>query len=191
MKANIFLAALPAHDTRRSLTQKMDACEAKRSPLIRLQWTHTQDLHVTIGFIPLVDQSDLRMVALALAEISKTSLFMVNFGSIKLYGNALVLCLEPYHSFANLHKKMNQKLQEGTSERYQFDTSKRYMPHMTLGRIRNIQAINALHKQQLISLMEEQFQSTTMTIQQAALMRHVSETGGPVYQTLQLYPFRG
>lgn len=191
MKANIFLAALPRHDNRLTLTQKMDACEAKRSPLIRMQWTHVQDLHVTIGFIPLVEKADLRMVALSLVSVTQSSLFMANYGAIKLYGSALVLALEPYHSFAELHKKMNHKLQEGTSQRYQFDTSKRYTPHMTLARIRNINALNPLHKQHLISLAEEQFQSTSILFQQAALMKHMSENGGPLYQTLQLYPFRG
>lgn len=191
MKANIFLAALPGHDNRLTLTQKMDICEAKRSPLIRIHWAHVYDLHVTIGFIPLVEQRDLPLIILALAGVCETPYFMANYGAIKLYGSTLVLSLEPYHSFSNLHKKMNQKLQEGTANRYQFDTNKRYAPHITLGRIRNISALNLLHKQQLVTLVEEQFQNTTFLIQQAALMRHMSENGGPVYQTLKLYPFRG
>lgn len=191
MKTNVFLAALPRQDNRITLAQKMDICEAKRSPLIRLQWTHMQDLHVTLGFLANVEDKDLRMVALAMGSVSEASLFMASFGAIKLYGTALVLALEPYHSFFNLHKKVNQKLQEATDHRYHFETNRRFSPHMTLARVRNISALNALHKQQLISLVEEQFGQITLLIQQAALMRNISEGPGPVYQALQLYPFRG
>ncbi len=191
LKANLFLAALPGQDNRMSLVQKMDRCEAKRSPLIKLQWTHAQDLHVTLGYIAGVEPKDFRLIALAMTSVTEASRFMTNFGSIKLYGSALVLCLEPYHSFFNLHKKMNQKLQEASVQKYQFETSKRYVPHITLGRIRNAQSVNELHKQQFISLAEEQFRDTPLLFQQAGLMQRVSEGHGPIYQTLQVYPFRG
>lgn len=191
MKANVFLAALPGQENRSTIIQKMDRCEAKRSPLVKLQWTHAQDLHITLGYIPGVEQKDFRMIAMALHSVTESSRFMTNFGAIKLYGSAVVLCLEPYHSFFNLHKKMNQKLQEVSQQKYQFETQKRYTPHMTLGRIRNPQALNELHKQQFSSLVEEQFRETPLLIQQAALMRRVGEGNGPIYQTLQLYPFRG
>lgn len=191
MKSNLFLAALLGQENRSTLVQKMDRCEAKRSPLVKLQWTHAQDLHITLGYIAEVEQQDFRMIAMALNSVTESSRFMTNFGAIKLYGHALILSLEPYHSFFNLHKKMNQKLQDASQQKYQFETGKRYSPHLTLGRLRNAAMLNALHKQQLISLVEEQFRDTPLLIQQAALIRRVGEGNGPVYQTLQLYPFRG
>lgn len=190
MKANIFLAALPGQENRLTLIQKMDQCEARRSPLIKLQWTHAQDLHVTLGYIAEVEQKDFRIIVTALHSVTESSRFMANFGAIKLYGGAVILSLEPYHSFFNLHKKMNQKLQEASQQKYQFETGKRYMPHITLARIRNVQALNELHKQQFISLVEEQFREMPLLIQQAALMRRIGEGNGPIYQTLHLYPFR-
>jgi 2'-5' RNA ligase len=191
LTVNVFLAALPGQDNRASLVQKMDRCEAKRSPLVKIHWTHAQDLHVTLGYIANVDPKDIRMIAVAMTSVAEAARFMTNFGAIKLYGSALVLCLEPYHSFFNIHKKMNQKLQESSQQKYHFETSKRYTPHITLGRIRNAQALNELHKQQFISLAEEQFRESPLLIQQAALMQRVGEGHGPIYQAVHLYPFRG
>lgn len=190
MKTNIFLAALPSHDTRLTLTQKISACEAKRSPLAKVQWTHTQDLHVTLGFIEGVNEIDLRGIALSLTSVGQTASFMSTVEDIKLFGNTIVLKLQPYPVFLSIHKKMNQILLTQTQNQYHFDDKKRYDPHITIGRIKNLPALNQLHKQQLISLCQEQFRSTSFLIQQAALLRRRAENSIPAYQTLQLYTLK-
>lgn len=192
MKSNIFLALSPSQDNRVILTQKILACEAKRSPLVKVQWTHTQDLHITIGFIANVDEKDLRSVAVGLTSISRATPFMAHAAEIKAYGNAIVMRMEPYPHFHSLHKKMNMQLSEQTQERYHFDTKKRYDPHMTIGRIKNLNALNLLHKQQLLSLVEEQFKNVSFLVQQAALMHRMGEPRGQIaYQILQPYPLTG
>lgn len=189
MKTSIFLAALPSHDNRMIIANKILACETKRSPLAKVQWTHTQDLHLTLGFIAGVEESDLRKVALDLASVSQNAPFMANVEEIKIYGSAIVLRCEPYHRFLAIHKKMNQKLIEGSSGRYQFESKKRYDSHLTIGRIKNLNALNALHLQQLLGLIQEQFRSCSFLIQQCALMRRIAENTAPSYQSIQLYRF--
>lgn len=189
MKSNIFLAALPSHDNRMIIAQKILNCETKRSPLAKIQWAHTQDLHVTLGFIESVEETDIRKVALELASIAQNAPFMANVEEIKIYGSAIVLRCQPYHRFLAMHKKMNQLLTEGSKGQYQFDVKKRYDAHLTIGRIRNAKALNPLHLEQLLGLIQEQFRNSTFLIQQCALMRRVQENAP--YQTIQLYRFIG
>ena len=190
MKTNIFLAALPTYDNRLTLTQKISLCEAKRSPLVRVQWTHTNDLHITIGYIPAVQVADLRTIAVGMSNVSQASPFMANIEEIKLYGTAIVLRLEPYQQLLTIHKKMNLKLMEVTQSQYQFQVKGRFDPHLTIGRLRNINALNPLHKHQFLNMITEQFKGYSFLIQQAALLRRASEHSTPAYQSIQLYPLR-
>jgi 2'-5' RNA ligase len=186
----MFLAVLPSNDNRMILSQKISACEAKRSPLVKVDWTHMQDLHVTLGYIQNVDDTDVRAVTLGMVAVSQTSPFMCNVEEIRVYGNAVVLRLEPYQQLLTIHKKMNQKLMEVSEGRYQFSVKGRFDPHLTVGRIRNLRALNPLHKHQFMSLIEEQFRSTSFLIQQAALLRRMPESATPAYQNIQLYTLR-
>ncbi len=173
------------------ITQTIHKCEAKRSPLVRIIWTYHLDLHVTIGFIPSVEESDIRPIALGMTLVSQTAPFMANGEEIKLYGNAIVVRVEPYQQFLSMHKKMQKKLMEGSNQRYQFQEKGRFDPHLTLGRIQNLHAVNTHHQHQLLALIQEQFKNCSFLVQQAALMRRVSERVTPIYQTIQLYPLQG
>ncbi len=190
MKTNIFLAMLPGHDNRLALAQKILACEAKRSPLARVHWTNTNDLHITLGYIAEVNESDIRAIALGMSTVSQNSALMGTAEVVKLYGNAIVLKIEPYQMLAAIHKKMNQKLLEVTNQQYHFEAKHRFDPHLTIGRIQNVQALNPLHKQQLLSLIETQFRGYSFLIQQAALMRRLPEKATSPYQSIQLYNLR-
>lgn len=172
------------------MTQKISACEAKRSPLARIQWTHTQDLHVTLGYIPDVNETDIRSIALSMNSISTQSPFMANVEEVRGYGNAIVLKIEPYQQLLTIHKKMNQKVIDATQNQYHFDSKNRFSPHITIGRVQNLEALNQTHKHQLLNLIQEQFNGYAFLIQQAALMRKVSERTAPHYQNIQLFNFR-
>lgn len=191
MKKNIFLAALPSYDNRLAITQKLLGCEAKRSPLIRVNWTHIDDLHITLGYIANVDLNDIRNIALGFSPISQFAPIMANAEEIRIYGNAIVLRLEPQHRFLAIHKKMNQKLAEVSQNRYAFLVKKHFDPHLTIGRVKNWQVLNPIHKQQFMSLIKEQFQTLSFLIQQAALLHHVGEAAVPTYQAIQKYSFNG
>ncbi len=191
VKNNIFLAVVPSYDNRLAITQKLHRCEAKRSPLVRVNWTHLDDLHVTLGYIADVALNDIRTIALGFSSISQFAPIMANSEEIKMYGNAIVLRLEPLHQFLAIHKKMNQKLGEISENRYQFLVKRHFDPHLTLGRVRNWQVLNQIHKQQFLSLIKEQFQTLSFLTQQAALMHHVGETAVPAYQAIQKYILNG
>ena len=192
MKSNVFLAALPSYDNRVVLTQKILACEAKRSPLAKVNWSHTDELHITLGFIPSIEENEFRKIALALTEVSRNAPFMAHTSEVRAYGNALVLRMEPHPHFLSIHRKMNQALLTNTEQQYQFDTQKRFDPHITVGRIRNLDSLNLMHRQQLLSLVAEQFQNVSFLIQQAALLRRSPRSQSlPAYETLQLYPLNG
>lgn len=190
MNSNLFLAALPSHDNRLVFMQKISACEAKRSPLVKVQWTHTQDLHITLGFMADVAQSDFRSIALGFMPVSQNPPFMAHVEGVRLYGNAIVLQTGPIQQFQSIHRKMHQRLLEISNHRYDFAMDHRYDPHLTIGRIRNLQALNPQHREQFRSLVETQFKQYSFLIQQAALLRHSNEPSGPVYQILQQYLLR-
>lgn len=173
------------------IAQKILVCEAKRSPLAKIAWTHPQDLHLTLGYIEQVQENDIRKIAMDLSNVSQNAPFLATVNEIKIYGSAIVLRCEPYHRFLAIHKKMNQQLIEGSNNRYQFESNKKYDAHLTLGRIRNAKALNALHVQQLLSLIQQQFNNATFLIQQCALMRRVADNSLPCYQNIQLYRFTG
>jgi 2'-5' RNA ligase len=187
VKTNIFLAALPSNDNRAAITQKISACEAKRSPLVRIQWSQMNDLHVTVGFIQGVEEKDIRTIALGMSDVSKNAPFMANVEDVRIYGTAIVLRVEPHHRFLAIHKAMNQKLLDISNQQYHFLMDRRYDAHLTIGRIRNLKVVNPLHKQQLIQQIEAQFQNYSFLIQQAALLRHGPEHSVPIYQTVQQY----
>jgi 2'-5' RNA ligase len=182
---------LPSYDNRRTLTEKILACETKRSPLVRVQWTHTNDLHITLGFIAGVDEAAFRTIANGLLPVTQSRPFMANVEEIRLYGNAIVLRVEPYQQLLNIHKKMNEKLEEVSNKLYQFESKKRFDPHLTVGRIKNLAALNPLHKHQLMTLVQEQFRGYSFLIQQAALLRRLPENATPAYQSIQLYTLQG
>jgi 2'-5' RNA ligase len=190
MNTHLFLAALPSHDNRLIITQKISACEAKRSPLVKVQWTHTQDLHITLGFIQHVEPADIRQIALGFMPITQNAPFMAHVEGIRLYGNAIVLQIGPIQLLQSIHRKMHQRLLEISNHKYDFLMDKRFDPHLTIGRIRNLKALNPLHKDQLMQLVEAQFRQTGFLIQQAALLKHTQETAVPSYQILQQYLFR-
>lgn len=189
MITNVFLAALPNYDHAMTISQKILACEAKRTALAKITWTHPQDLHVTLGYISQVQENDIRKIAIDFTAVSQHAPFLATISDIKIYGSAIVLRCEPYHRFLAIHKKMNQQLVDGSNGRYQFDTHKKYDAHLTVGRIRNAKALNPLHVQQLLALIQEQFRNTTFLIQQCALMRRIADNTGPCYQAIQLYRF--
>lgn len=190
MKTNLFLAALPRHDNRQTITQKISACEAKRSPLVKVQWTHTEDLHITLGFIADVEPKDFRTIALGFMPVTQNAPIMAHVEGIRLYGNAIVLQVGPIQPLQSIHRKMHQRLLECSEHRYDFLMDKRFDPHLTIGRIRNLRDLNPLHKEQLLGLIEAQFRSMSFLIQQAALLKHTQETAVPSYQVLQQYLFR-
>jgi 2'-5' RNA ligase len=191
LKSNIFIALLPSHDNRLSVTQKIHACEAKRSALVKVQWTPINDLHFTLGYIRSVDEKDIRLISMGMSLLSQTIPFMASGEEIRLYGNAIVLRLEPYQNLLAIHKKLNQKLIELSENQYHFDVKGRFDPHLTLGRIKNLPALNPLHRQQFLSLLSEQIKSPSFLIQQGALLRRNAENVTPGYQILHLYPLRG
>ncbi len=190
MKQNIFLAALPSHDNRMVMTQKILNCESKRSPLARIHWTHTQDLHATLGFIPQVNEAEMRNIALTMSAVEQNSPIMATVEEVRGFGNAIVLKIGPYQQLFNIHKKMNQKLMLATQNQYQFDAKHRFSPHITIGRVQNLTALNQQHKDQLLNLIEEQFSGYSFLIQQLGLMRRRPEKATPVYQNIQLYTLR-
>jgi 2'-5' RNA ligase len=138
-----------------------------------------------------VNETDIRGIALGMSLISQTSPQMCTVEDVKLYGNAIVLRVEPYQSLLAMHKKMNHKLQEVTNNQYQFQVKGRFDPHLTIGRIRNLTSLNALHKHQIVNLVTENFRGTPFLIQQAALLRRIPKDSTPDYQSIQMYSLRG
>lgn len=190
MTTNLFLAALPSHDNLMKITQMISVCEAKRSPLVKVQWTHAQDLHVTLGFIEQVAPSDVRNVALSFMPITQNAPFMAHVEGIRLYGNAIVCQTGPVERFQSIHRKMLHALQEYTNQQYGFLKDKRYTPHLTIGRIRNLKALNPRHREELLSLIGDQFAQYGFLIQQAALLQHTPQPAIPRYEVLQQYLLR-
>ncbi len=122
--------------------------------------------------------------------ITQHSPLMANVGEVRGFGNAIILKVEPYQTLLAIHKSMNQKLIEATQHKYHFEAKHRFSPHLTLGRVQNMEALNQVHKHQLLNLIQEQFGSYSFLIQQVALLRRLPEKSTSVYQNIQLYTLR-
>lgn len=191
MNTDLFLSVFPSHDNRVVLTQKISQCEAKRPPLVKVQWTPTTELFVHIGHIINVQEKDLRMIALALSSVMQMRPFMANGEEIKLYGSAIVMRVEPFDGLHRIHKLMNQKLQEASNHQYQFFLKGRFDPYLLIGRIKNLNSLNGIHKTQLMQLLSQSLHGYSFLIQQAGLVQRLPDKEKPGYQVIQQYPFRG
>lgn len=196
MKRNIFIAAIPSPDHRQLITQKISQCEAKRHSGIRIQWTHLQDLHITIGFLPGVFDKDIQALAMCFQCITSSSKFLASVKDVRIFGNAVVLRLEPYQSFLNLFKKLKQQLQNTLDGKYHFKEHNRFEAHLTIGRIKSPKTMSHAQRHQLTSMIDEQFQNVSIMIQQGALCHRLPEeyikkaSSAQVYQAIQGYPFK-
>lgn len=191
MNTDLFLSAFPSHDNRVVLTQKISQCEAKRSAFVKVQWTSTPDLFVHLGHIIDVQEKDIRMIALALSAVTQTRPFMANGEEVKLYGNAIVLRVEPFDVLQRLHKKMNQKLMESTNNQYQFFLKGRFDPYLLIGRIKNMSALNPTHKAQFMQMLSQTLHGYSFLVQQAGLVQRLPDKSKQAYQVIQQYPLRG
>jgi hypothetical protein len=191
MNTDLFLSVFPSHDNRVVLTQKISQCEARRPPLVKVQWTPTSELFVHIGHILNVQEKDLRMVALALSSVMQMRPFMANGEEIKLYGSAIVLRVEPFDALQRIHKTMNHKIQEASNNQYQFHLKGRFDAYLLLGRIKNLNLLSETHKTQLIQLLSQAFHGYSFLIQQAGLVQRLPDKTKSEYQVIQQYPFRG
>lgn len=195
-KTNVFVAMLPSHDHRQQITQKIYACEAKRSSQLRIHWTFITDLHATLGFLSGIEIPDIQTLSRSFQYLTQATKFMATVKDVRIYGNAIVLRLEPYQTFLGLHQKLKQALQGYQDGKYHLKEQTRYDPHLTIGRIHYPRMLNDKLKHQLVSMISEPFTNTSLLIQQAALMQrlptHVLKTSNSpqTYQVLQGYMFK-
>lgn len=196
MKVNIFFAAVPNHDNRQLLTQKILQCEAKRSSQLRIDWSHLTDLHITLGYLSGVEDTDLRAIAQSFLFLNQTTKFLATIKDVRIFGNAIVLRMEPYQTFLGLFKKMKQQLQNTLENKYQFKEHDRFDAHITIGRIQTPRTLTNTQKLQLCNIVGEQFVNTTIVIQQVALMQRIPDhlaknaKSAQQYQALQGYNFK-
>lgn len=193
MKINLFIAAVPSHDNRQLIAQKIHQCEAKRSSQIRINWTYLTDLHITLGFLADVDIRDVQTLAQGFALVKETTKFLATIKDVRIYGNAIVLRLEPQQIFLGILKKLKTQLQTLLDNKYQFREHSRFDPHITIGHIQSPRTLSALQQHQLTSMITEPFVNMSILVQQAALMQRIQNNTNQsvqVYQALQAYPFK-
>ena len=196
MKINLFIAAVPSHDNRQLIAQKIHQCEAKRSSQIRINWTYLTDLHVTMGFLSGVETNDAQALAQGFTILKDTTKFLATVKDVRIYGNAIVLRLEPYQTFLGLFKKLKNQLQTVLDNKYHFKEHARFDAHLTIGRIQSPRVLNTTQQYQLTAMISEQFVNASFLIQQTALMQRIPENiakmskSAQVYQVLQGYPFK-
>lgn len=193
MKINLFIAAVPSHDNRQLIAQKIHQCEAKRSSQIRINWAYLTDLHMTLGFLADVDIPDVPALAQGFTLIKETPKFLATIKDVRIYGNALVLRLEPQQIFLGIFKKLKTQLQTLLDNKYQFKEHARFDPHITIGHIQSPRTLSTLQQHQLVSMIAEPFVNMPILVQQAALMQRIQNNtsqSAQVYQTLQAYPFK-
>lgn len=195
MNVNIFFAAVPNPDNRQLLSQKILQCEIKRSPQLKIDWSHLTDLHITLGYLSNVQDIDLRAIAQNFLFLNQTSKFLATIKDVRIFGNSIVLRMEPYQTFLGLFKKMKQQLQVTLQNKYQFKEHARFDAHITIGRIQAPRVLTPQQKLQLCNIVAEQFANTTILIQQVALMQRipahlVRNAKSAQYQALQGYNFK-
>lgn len=167
--------------------QKIYACEAKRPSMIKINWAHLQDLHVTIAYIRGVADTDTRLLGTHFLTLAKNASFMARVTQVKLYGSALVLCLDPYNKFHAMHKLIKVGLKDCFEGKYSLEDNKRFDPHMTIGRLLPGPHIGPQQKFQFTNMIQEQFANFGFMVQQAGLMRRKKENTLPHYELLHPY----
>lgn len=187
MKRNIFIAVLPSHDHRQLITQHIHQCEAKRHSGIRIKWTYTSDLHITLGFLPKVEEKAIPVIAQCFQPMTKFTKFMANVKDVRIFGNAIVLRLEPYQTFLNLFKTLKTQLQTVADGQYHFTEHARFEAHLTIGRIKSPHVLGSVQKQQLITMVAEQFVRISFLIQQGALMQRLPDDILKQMKSAQVY----
>lgn len=196
MSNNIFIAAVPSYDHKQLIMQRILNCETKRSSQLRIDWTNLADLHITLGFLPSVDPADFQAIAQSFAVLTQSTKFISQVKDVRIFGNAIVLRLEPLQNFLVLYRKLKHQLQEVLTGKYAFKEHGRFEAHLTVGRIKSPRVLTHMQKAQLITTVSEQFVNTTFLVQQASLMQRIPETfsskakSSQVYQVLQGYPFK-
>lgn len=187
MSDAIFFSVLPSHDIKMQIVQKINACEAKRPSVIKIAWAALPDLHVTIAYIRNVEQKDKRIIGAYFNDLSKCQSFMARAVCVKIYGNAVVLCLAPHEKFFSMHNQVKQGLKKACEGKYHLDDKKGFEPHITLGRLNNVAGIRPLQKHQFTQLVQDQFSQFSFMIQQAALMQRDPHAKTTHYQVLHPY----
>lgn len=176
MKYNLFFAIVPSVDIQRRIAQTIDTLEAKRSPNIHIDWTFERDFHATIQYIPNVDEQHILSLAQSFSFLSECSKFMCRVSHAKLFGNALTLTLEPQSQFFNLNQKCHKKLGALFQGGYIKQQRKNFIPHITIGRIKQPKRLLAKDEQSLMQRVQTQFSDFSFLAQQACCMQRLPES---------------
>jgi len=154
----------------------------------RIKWVGEHNIHVTLKFLGDTEEKKIPEIASVLKGIAAGSeLFTIRLRSTGIFGSRYAprvvwAGIDPYDSLLELMKKVHEGLRITGFE----PDGQNLVPHLTLGRIREIR--NNRLFQQIIDRFRELL-SKDILVKEFTLYESILKKEGPLYIALGTYPF--
>ncbi len=134
MHKNLFLAVLLENKLKEKLAHNLRLS----APIEEVIYAPEQNLHLTLGFIRNVDFHDRSLLKSAFNNIKiEFSFEGFSQGSIVLgNGNSLCIRAGPFEKFIEMRLASRKLLQQNTENKYDYDNSFDYLPHIKIQSLR-------------------------------------------------------
>ncbi len=154
--------------------------------VVGVNWVPAENLHLTLRFVGEVPESDVQDICSALTEI-RSEPFKINFGELGWFGGrnkirTLWIGIDHCSELDGLKRAVDQKLFLSGVGR----TTKSFVPHVTLGRVRE----KPRGLQEFFSWGISISQRPVM-VGQFCLVSSVLSKNGPIYRPLLVHSFVG
>jgi 2'-5' RNA ligase len=184
----IFVAVDISEQAREIVTSYMENLR-RQFPDVRVGWDKPEKLHLTLRFLGDTSNEQLAelktIVARAAGEISNFKIEIARTGVFPNPRSARVLWIDVIDGQGNL-SKLNRMLEDGC-ERLGFSREKRkFVPHLTIGRIREPGKAGDLAARHLATM----FGPVEMKVSEAVIYRSVLHPSGSVYQKVESFELK-
>ncbi|OJX10208.1 MAG: hypothetical protein BGO77_07290 [Caedibacter sp. 37-49] len=134
MHKNIFLAVLFENKLKEKLAHNLRLS----APIEEIIYTPKQNIHLTLGFIRNVDFHDRSLLKKAFNNIKTEFPFEGFLQRSIILGNGNSLCIraEPFEKLAEIHLASRKLLRLNTENKYDFDNTFDYLPHIKIQSLR-------------------------------------------------------
>lgn len=169
-----------------AVLDRMDALLKRLKPTARIQWSPIANLHITTKFIGEWPEDKLAELIQTLSAVPRTGSIPIRIGGLGFFPNAK----SPRVFWAGVHAPSMLTTLAGETDRALDGLgiaaeNRAYSPHLTLGRIKNAEPLNAL-RDAIQSSDPTDFGSFEATC--FHLYRSKPGPSGSVYSTLATFP---
>lgn len=156
----------------------------------RIKWVEDHNIHVTLKFFGETEEKKIPGITLALRKAaSETAPFLLCLRQLGIFGSSydprvVWIGIEPYQELVSLMKRIQAELKPLGFE----PDRQNLVPHLTLGRIKNLQDKQLFQRtiDQYKSISSGQFHAGSFILFESILKKE-----GPVYKALETFQLSG